>query len=95
MWAITTGALLHTAANNFQCSDNNCPCKNGQHDGPQIGPTSFWPLKPGSDGCAWCADEMGIPLADRTGSHGICARHADELVARAKERRTSRRQNHD
>ena len=83
---ITTGALLHTASNNYRCADSACHCQDG-HEPAQIGPTSFWPLRPGSDACAWCADEQGIPLAQRTGSHGICARHAEQLIAAAKARK--------
>lgn len=28
--------------------------------------------------CAWCLSEQGKPMGN--GSHGICARHAEEMV---------------
>lgn len=86
MFAIQTTAMLHTAANNYRCSDESCPCQDG-HEPAVAGPTSFWPLRPGSTACAWCLDEMGVPLSQRSGSHGICARHAEMLIAASKARR--------
>lgn len=91
LFAIQTTRLHHTAANSYKCSDQSCPCQD-EHEPATAGPTSLWPLRPGSSACAWCADEQGIPLAQRTGSHGICARHAEMLVAAAKERRARRTQ---
>ena len=35
--------------------------------------------------CAWCLCEQGIEMGE--GSHGICSRHADELLLQYKERR--------
>lgn len=85
LFAIQTSKMLHTAANNYRCADETCPCQDN-HEPAVAGPTSFWPLRPGSDGCAWCADEMGIPLEDRTGSHGICAKHTEILIEQSKAR---------
>lgn len=89
MLRVLTDALIHTDARP-RCKDKTCPCQHGEQESVTIAPASFWPLKDGSPDCAWCADEMGIPPAQRTGSHGICQRHADMLVARAKMRKRGR-----
>ena len=88
-WTIPTNAgdIRHTAANNWRCTDQDCPCQDS-HEPATITPTSFWPLRPGSTACAWCLDEMGRPQGN--GSHGICARHAEQLVAEAKARKARR-----
>ncbi len=37
--------------------------------------------------CAWCLQERGMPMGD--GSHGICPRHAEQLLAGWRARRNS------
>ena len=38
--------------------------------------------------CAWCLAEQGITASE--GSHGICRRHANELILQWKEQRLER-----
>lgn len=89
-WTISTNAgdIRHTAANNWRCTDQDCPCQDS-HEPATITPTSFWPLRPGSSICAWCLDAAGLE-ATQGESHGICAMHAEQLVAEAKARKLRR-----
>lgn len=87
MLRVLTDALIHTDARP-RCKDKSCPCQNGEQESVTVSPTSFWPLRNGSSDCAWCRDEQGLPQGN--GSHGICQRHADELIARAKMRKRGR-----
>lgn len=41
--------------------------------------------------CAWCLAEKGITATE--GSHGICKRHANELIIQWKEQRLERIKN--
>jgi hypothetical protein len=38
--------------------------------------------------CAWCLDEAGLPKGEV--SHGICTRHAGDMLAKLAERRAER-----
>lgn len=38
--------------------------------------------------CAWCLAEQGIEMGN--GSHGICTRHAAEVVRQHRERKSAR-----
>lgn len=80
------GALLHTAANQYRCSDPECPCSSGQTE-VQITPTTLFT---GANHCAWCLDAAGLQ-ATQNESHGICEKHSRELLALAKERRARRK----
>jgi hypothetical protein len=42
--------------------------------------------------CAWCLAEAGQPAGE--GSHGICTRHEDEILQRARERRARKQSKH-
>lgn len=39
--------------------------------------------------CAWCRRDAGQPMGE--GSHGICARHAEQVLVQAKMRKLARR----
>lgn len=83
-WKIRSN-IKHTFKNGYRCADQSCPCQSAGDTDVTISPTSTWPLLPGSTSCAWCNKEAGRPQGN--GSHGICKRHAAQLIAQAKARR--------